>query len=143
MADRELEPLLGTNHFRVLIGRRELGFSHVGRVTSETDLTLPADARRHAFGTVVLRRAVTRSTELFDWRKAIVDGKDDRRVVTIQQLDGPGGKVVNAWRLVRAWPARWSGPDLDALVSAIAYEELELAFDDVTWTTTESPTKGG
>jgi T4-like virus tail tube protein gp19 len=140
---RELEPLLGTSHFRVLIGRRELGFSEVGAVTSETDLALPPDQRRPAFRTVVLRRALTRSTELYDWRKRIVDGNDDRRVVTIHQLEGPGGKIVNSWRLVRAWPSRWSGPTFNALESGIAYEELELAFDDVVWTNPETPTEGG
>jgi phage tail-like protein len=143
MSERNLEPLLGTSHFRVLIGRREVGFSDVGRVTSETDLTVPPDARRHAYGTVVLRRALTRSTELYDWRKAIVDGKDDRRVVTIHLLDGPGGKIVNSWRLVRAWPARWSGPAFNALGSAVAFEELELAFDDLVWSNPDTPTEGG
>jgi hypothetical protein len=139
MADRELEPLLGTSHFRVLIGRRELGFAEVGRVSSATDLTLPPDQRRHRFEAVVLRRALTPSTELYEWRRAIVSGKDDRRMVTIHQLDGPGGKIVNTWRLVRAWPSRWSGPAFNALESGVAYEELELAFDDVVWTNPANP----
>jgi phage tail-like protein len=143
MSARELEPLLGTSNFRVLIGRRELGFSEVGRVTSETDLNLPQEQRRPVFQTVLLRRALTRSTELYDWRKRIVEGNDDRRVVTIHQLDGPGGKIVNSWRLLRAWPARWSGPTFNALDSGIAYEEVELAFDDAVWTNPETPTEGG
>jgi phage tail-like protein len=143
MPDRKLEPLLGTSHFRVLIGRREIGFSEVGSVTSATDLTVPADARRHGFSTVVLRRALTGSTELYDWRRAIVGGKDDRRAVTIQLLDGPGGKVAGSWQLVGAWPSRWSGPALDARQSGIAYEELELAFDDVVWSAPDTPTEGG
>ncbi len=140
MPDRKLEPLLGTSHFRVLVGRTELGFSEVGSVTSQTDPTLPADARPHGFGTVVLRRALGRSTELFDWRRAIVAGKDDRRPVTIQLLDGPGGDVAGSWQLVGAWPSRWSGPALNALESGIAYEELELTFDDVVWSTPDNPT---
>ncbi len=142
MPDRTLEPLLGTSHFRVLIGRREVGFSEVGSVTSQTDVTLAADAR-HAFGTVVLRRALTRSTELYDWRRAIVAGKNDRRPVTIQLLDGPGGNVAGSWQLVGAWPSRWSGPALNALASGIAYEELELTFDDVVWSTADPQIEGG
>ena len=125
--------MLGTSHFRVLIGRRELGFCDVGRLTSETDLTVPPEERRHSFETVVLRRALTRSTELYDWRRRIVGGTDDRRRVTIQQLEAPAGSVVNSWRLERAWPCRWSGPAFDALESGVAYEELELAFDDLVW----------
>jgi phage tail-like protein len=140
MSDRELEPLFGTSYFRVLLGRREVGFSEVGRVTSATDIALPPEQRRHRFETVVLRRALAASTELYDWRRAIVDGKDDRRTVTIHQLDGPGGKIVNSWRLVRAWPSRWSGPAFNALESGVAFEELELAFDDVVWTNPATPT---
>jgi T4-like virus tail tube protein gp19 len=140
MADREPDQVLGTSHFRVLIGRRELGFSEVSRVTSSTDLALPPDQRPHRFETVLLRRALTASTELYEWRRAIVDGKDDRRTVTIHQLDAPGGKIVNSWRLVRAWPSRWSGPSFNALESGVAFEELELAFDDVAWTNPATPT---
>jgi hypothetical protein len=130
---REPAALLGTSHFRVLIGKRELGFCAVGRLTSETDLTLPAAERHHAFETVVLRRALTRSSELYDWRRKIIEGTDDRRPVTIQQLESPAGAVVNTWRLERAWPCRWSGPAFNAVESGIAYEELELAFDDLLW----------
>jgi hypothetical protein len=127
------EPLLGTSHFRVLIGRSELGFSEVSRLTSETVLEPLPDEPRDRFETVILRRALTRSTELYDWRRRIVDGANDRRQVTIHQLEGPGGRIANSWRLVRAWPRRWSGPAFNALESAVAYEELELAFDDLVW----------
>jgi T4-like virus tail tube protein gp19 len=130
---REPEPLLGTNHFRVLIGRRELGFCEVGRLSSVTDLEAPPDAQRHRFETLVLRRALTRSSELFDWRRKVLAGSEDRRPVTIQQLDASAGTVVNTWRLERAWPCRWSGPAFDARQSDIAYEELELAYDDIVW----------
>lgn len=44
-----------------------------------------------------------------------------------------GGRTVNSWRLIGAWPCRWSGPSFNALDSQIAYEELELAFDDLVW----------
>jgi phage tail-like protein len=133
MPPRELEPLLGTSHFRVRIGRREIGFCQVGRLTSETDLTEPSEQPRHRLETVVLRRALTRSTELFDWRRRIVEGVEDRRPVTISQLDAPAGEIVNSWRLVGAWPCRWSGPAFDAAETGLAYEELELAFDDLVW----------
>ena len=143
MSARELEPLLGTSHFRVLIGRREVGFSEVGRVTSATDPAETPEARRHRFDTIVFRRALTGATDLYEWRRRVVDGKDERRDVTIHQLDGPGGNVANSWRLVRAWPCRWSGPAFDALATGIAFEELELAFDDVVWANPQTPNEGG
>lgn len=127
------EALLRVNAFEVLIGDRNIGFAEVGRLTSETELAQPPGRPVHRFATVVLRRALTTSRELFEWRRNIVAGKDDRREVTIRQLSAPGGDVVNAWRLLRAWPCRWSGPAFDAMRSDIAWEELELSFDDIVW----------
>ena len=144
MSDHDAERVLGSSHFRVLIGERELGFSEVSRLSSSTDLDQPAAERRHGHETVVLRRALTRSTELYDWRRRIVDGADDRRTVTIQQLESAGGLVVNAWRLEGAWPCRWSGPAFNAATDAIALEELELVFDELVWLDADSrqPTEG-
>jgi hypothetical protein len=133
MPEHELEALFGTRHFRVLIGREELGFAEVSRLASVTDLEVPLEERHNRFETVVLRRALSRDTELYDWRRSIVDGKRDRRQVTIHQLESAGGRIVNSWRLVRAWPCRWSGPSFNAQSSEIAVEELELAYDDLVW----------
>ena len=128
MPSRELPQLLGTSHFRVLVGRREIGFAEVSRLSSTTD-----EERVHRYETVILRRALTQSTDLYDWRRRIASGRNDRRAVTIQQLDAAGGTVVNAWRLDGAWPCRWSGPSFDASATAVATEELELAYDDLVW----------
>jgi phage tail-like protein len=130
---RQLNDLLRINSFQVLIGDREIGFAEVGRLTSETDLSSLPDRPAHRFATVVLRRALTSSTELYDWRRLIVGGKDDRRDVTVRQLSAPGGTIVNSWRLTRAWPCRWSGPAFDALKNDVACEEIELAFEDLVW----------
>jgi T4-like virus tail tube protein gp19 len=138
MPSREPEALLRVNCFEVLIGDRNVGFAHVGRLTSETDPAALPDRPIHRFATIVLRRAVTTSTELYEWRRLIISGKDDRRDVTIHQLSAPGGKVVNSWRLMRAWPCRWSGPSFDAMRNDVACEELELAFDDLIWLTPDS-----
>jgi phage tail-like protein len=90
------------------------------------------------FAHVVLRRALSRDTTLFDWRPTIVDGKSDRRTVTIHQLERAGGRIAS-WRLVRAWPCRWSGPGLNALESGIAFEEVELTYDDLVWVRPRPP----
>jgi phage tail-like protein len=134
MTEHEAAALLGTSHFRVLIGRDELGFAEVSPLSSEVDLE-----SGEQFAHVVLRRALSRDTTLFEWRRAIVEGKDDRRTVTIHQLERAGGRIANSWRLVRAWPWRWSGPALNALESGIAFEEVELAYDDLVWVRPRPP----
>jgi phage tail-like protein len=143
MPSRRQEPLLRTSSFQVVIGDREIGFAEVGRLTSVTNLEELSDRPIHRFDTVVLRRALTRSSELYDWRRLIVDGKDDRRDVTISQLSAANGEVVNAWRLVRAWPCRWSGPAFDAMSNDVAIEELELAFDNLVWLDRNPSVRGG
>jgi phage tail-like protein len=139
---RQPNDLLRINNFQVLIGDREIGFAEVGRLTSDTDVSGSPDRPVHRFATIVLRRALTSSTELYDWRRLIVGGKDERRDVTIRQLSAPGGKVVNSWRLTRAWPCRWSGPAFDALKNDVACEEIELTFDDLIWLGAETKKKG-
>ena len=133
MAARRDDRLLRVSAFEVRIGARDVGFAEVSRLSSETAIDEPTGRPGNRFAPVVLRRALTASSELYEWRRAIVDGKDDRRDVTIRQLSAPGGKPVNAWRLVRAWPSRWSGPDFDALTDDVAMEEIELSFDDLLW----------
>lgn len=118
MDDRRRDEPLGTGHFRVVVGERELGFAEVGPLSAGG---MPA--------TIVLRRALTRSPELFEWSR-----RDDRREVRIEQLDGPGGEIANAWTLVGAHPLRWTGPRFDAIAGGIAFEELELAYEDIRWT---------
>lgn len=127
------EVLLRISSFVVLIGGREFGFAEVGPLTSATDPTAPDGQHGHHFAPIVLRRALTTGTDLYDWRRAIVSGKKDRRDVIIRQLSAPTGKVVNSWRLVGAWPSRWSGPSFNALSGDIAMEEIELTFDDLLW----------
>jgi phage tail-like protein len=133
MARRDDDLLLRTSYFQVLIDGRELGFAEITPFTSRTDPSEPTEHRQNQFDTVVLRRALTRSSELYAWRKRIVRGTHDRRKVTIRQLEAPGGAVANEWTLVDAWPCRWSGPAFDAQSSEIAMEELELAFGDLVW----------
>jgi phage tail-like protein len=142
VSSHEPKELLRVNCFEVLIGDREIGFAEVGRLTSETDLSLVSERPAHRFATVVLRRALTTSTELYDWRRLIVSGKDDRRDVTIRQLSAPGGTIMNAWKLTRAWPCRWSGPAFDAMKADVACEELELTFDDLIWLPQTGKRKG-
>lgn len=143
MSLRSPEPLLRINCFEVLIGDRALGFAEVGRLTSETDFSAHPDRPVHRFAPVVLKRALTTSTELYDWRRVIAGGRNDRRDVTIRQLSAPAGEVVNAWKLLRAWPCRWSGPAFDAMNDGIAYEEIELMYDDLVWLENHSGMKAG
>jgi phage tail-like protein len=132
--------VLDVAHFTVFIGDQEMGFSSVSSLTSETD---PADPERSGYRTVILRRALTGSSDLFRWRQAVADGKRDLRRVVIRQLDPAGERTVNAWQLTDAWPCRWSAPAFDASGEGLAMEELELAYERLEWLDGSEESDGG
>ena len=82
---------------------------------------------------VTLKRGITGSTALWDWRKEVRDGGSafpPVRDVTIKLLDDVHQSVMK-WKLVNAWCAKLSGPSLNAKTSEIAIETMELAHDRV------------
>lgn len=44
-------------------------------------------------------------------------------------LCDPDGKPIVSWQLRGVYPARWTGPELDATTAGIAKEKLELAHE--------------
>ena len=80
------------------------------------------------YANIVLKRGLTRDLSLWNWRKAIVNGKPDRRSGSIVLLD-EAGKQVLRWNFVRGWPAKWEGPALNARANEVAIETLEIAHE--------------
>lgn len=117
------------NAFRVWIGHCEIGLCavsapHWGDGKSSDPALRP---------TMTLRRAVGQDRTLYAWRRRIASGTDDPRNVTVALLEAPGGKPVCAWDFANARPVRWSGPELDAFSGAVAFEELEISYEDIVW----------
>jgi hypothetical protein len=130
----EGQPLFG-NNFRVLIDGVEVGISEVSPLTSEGE---PGEGGHR---TVVLRRALTGSPELFRWREEAHTGKPATRRVSIHLYDQTGERPVIAWEFQGAWPSRYTVPSLDAKGNDVAMEELELAYERLIWSdhTEEAP----
>jgi phage tail-like protein len=79
---------------------------------------------------IVLKRGVDAKLELWNWRKAVLDGTIDanRKDGTISVADQTG-KAVVTYSFVRAWPCKYSSPGLNASGNEILVEELELAHE--------------
>jgi phage tail-like protein len=80
------------------------------------------------FANIVLRSGVTQSAELWNWRKAVVDGAVDRRDGSIVLLDDRRNVAVR-WNFHQGWPCKWQGPTLNAKSSDVAIETLEIAHE--------------
>jgi phage tail-like protein len=84
---------------------------------------------RVEYGDVTLRYGLTRSAELWQWFLTGVQGKVERRNVSILLLDADGVAESMRWDLMNAWPARWKGAVLDALTNEVAIETVTLVFE--------------
>ena len=83
------------------------------------------------YADVTLRYGLTSSRALWQWMKTAVNGKVDRKNVSIL-LYGPDGTTeVLRWSLMNAWISQWRGAPLDALAHEIAIESITLVYDEL------------
>ncbi len=81
------------------------------------------------YADVTLRYGLTASTELWEWFMKAVQGKVERRNVSIVLLDADGITEALRWNLINAWPCHWRGAPLDTLSQEAAIESLTLVFE--------------
>lgn len=83
---------------------------------------------------VTLYYGLTPSREIFDWMLAGVEGRADRRNVSIVVLNSQGTEDGTAprWNLENAWVAAWRGAQLNAMSLEVAIESVTLVFDRLT-----------
>lgn len=79
---------------------------------------------------LVLKRGLS-DFSLWDWHNDVIDGRIERNNIAIILLDEEGGQ---AWRWVcaDAYPAKWSGSELDAMGNNIATESVEFVHHGLT-----------
>jgi phage tail-like protein len=80
------------------------------------------------FGTLLLRRGLTASDELYNWWKTVLDGQTSRRNVAVILMD-EARTPVKRWVFRNAWPARYQPSGLDARGREVVIETLEIAHE--------------
>jgi phage tail-like protein len=81
------------------------------------------------YADITLRYGLTASRDLWDWLMTAVQGKVDRKNVSILLLDSDGVAEVMRWDLVNTWIAEWRGSVLNAMQREVAIESLTLVFE--------------
>lgn len=89
---------------------------------------------RGAQTNVVLKRGVV-DRKLFDWLFAHSRGAVAPVTVSIRVLHPDSGQVAAELRLTKAFPCKWTGPELNAAQSGVAVETLELCHQGIEWAT--------
>jgi phage tail-like protein len=80
-----------------------------------------------------LKRGISGSLELWNWRKEARDGAGSFppvRNVTIQLLNEKHEPVMK-WKLTNAWCSKLGGPSLNAKGNEVAIETMELAYERI------------
>lgn len=122
------------------------GFSEVGGLSVETKIFEYKEGGNNSttlkfpetttYGNITLKRGLTDSNALIEWLLDVVNGtfsvnqRDANPNVAIVLMDEIGFPV-RRWNLVRAFPVKWTGPDLKATSGEVAIESLELAHEGI------------
>jgi phage tail-like protein len=131
----------GGFRFRVeILGLQVGGFNEVSGIEREVQLE---DFREgglndhtHKLATVTkyqnvtLKRGIGDATELWQWHQDVVDGRIERRQMTVVLVD-IAGRDTWRWIVEKAYPVKWSGTSFNATTNAVLIESVELAHNGI------------
>jgi len=115
----------------ILVG----GFSECTGLQMETEVETYAEGGlneyqhqfrgRAKYAPLVLKRGLTLNDHLWRWHQNVIDGNFDRKNGTIYLLHSTHVPVM-WWNFRKAFPSKWTGPELRANSSEVAFETIEL-----------------
>jgi phage tail-like protein len=115
-------------------GFREVsGLSGDGEVVNYREGTDPILTVRklpglRRFANLTLRRGMTTSRLLWQWRLTTLQGATERRNGSILLRDEQQ-RTVAEWRFENGWVMRYEGPTLNATANEVAIETVEIAHE--------------
>lgn len=81
-------------------------------------------------GRIVVERDQTNDKAFFTWRKAVVDGKVDRRSISVT-FHNDKGDEARRLNFFNCFPVKWYGPSLNSHASGHASERVEIVFEEM------------
>lgn len=84
------------------------------------------------FGNVTLKRGLTDTMELYNWRKAVMQkgASKNRKSLSIILVDEEGNEKAQ-WDIVEAWPVKYDVSALNAKGNEVSVESIELAHEGI------------
>ena len=131
---------LSAYHFIVQWGGTKLGFSEVSGLNIEhqvveyregsspesKSIKMPGMIK---YSNITLKRGIVKNdNEFIDWMNTINMNTVERRDIKISLLNEAHEPIIS-WLVKNAWPAKYSGPILNANANEVAMESLELAHE--------------
>lgn len=93
-----------------------------------------------SFATVILKRGMTTTRDLWKWFELVSAGGYAYRLAATITLENVAGKPVLAWDLRKALPIKFKAADLNAKGTDIGIEELHIAHEGLHLQGSPAPT---
>jgi phage tail-like protein len=132
------DPYKAFNFIVEIDGIAAAGFSECSGLSTATDIIEYREGNERGgarklpgltkFANIVLKRGLTRSLDLWNWRKTVINGAVERKSGVIVLL-ADDHTPVGRFKFHAGWPAKWEGPPLNAKSSEVAVETLEIAHE--------------
>jgi len=132
---------IGNYNFRVEIEGITVGaFRNVEGLESETeivefqdgsDIILRKRPGRTKYANITLKKGYIASQDLWEWRRAVIEGHVERKSGSVVLLGDDGQKELARYNFYEAWPAKWKGFTLDGKGTDVNVEEIELAVEKI------------
>ena len=146
MAETREDPLVAFKFGLEIEGKLTGYFTSVSGIGSETEVIqqkvvnsstgetiIQQIPGRLTWTPVTLKRGVTSSMEIWDWRQQIVEGKVEAgrtncSIVAYNQEN----KEIARWNFENAWPSKVVGPEMDSGSTNYMIEDITIVHEGVT-----------
>ena len=143
MPDRE-DPLVGCQFSLEIQGVIKGYFTEVSGLGSEHDIVehKVVDESGHdmvmkipgrlKWSDITLKRGITSSMDVWDWRKQVEDGdvQGARKNGSVVMYDQSYSQIAR-WNFSNAWPSKVSGPSLNAQNNEFGIEEVVIVHEGI------------
>lgn len=85
------------------------------------------------YGNITLKWGACENMVLYNWLMDINAGTIEQKTLTITSLTEDGSPAAS-WRVINAWPIKYTAPDFNATASEVAIESIEMVHEGLTRT---------